>query len=148
MPLLNYTTEISVIETVSQIQAILRQGKARSVSMEFDDDARPCGVAFTLRTEYGERTFMLPVRVDAVWRTLKKQAALGQIRQNYATQAQAERVAWRIIKDWLEAQLALVEADLAVMDEVMLPYMKAPNGELMYASFKAHELLLPSPTNK
>jgi hypothetical protein len=43
---------------------------------------------------------------------------------------QAARVAWRIIKDWIEAQLALVESNQAVMAEVFFPYaLEEPQGE-------------------
>jgi len=39
---------------------------------------------------------------------------------------QAERTAWRIIKDWVEAQMAIVAAGQAVMEEVFLPYVILP----------------------
>jgi len=36
---------------------------------------------------------------------------------------QALRTSWRIIKDWIEAQLAIVDAELAPMQEVFLQYL-------------------------
>ncbi|MDR6098913.1 hypothetical protein [Microbacterium sp. SORGH_AS_0454] len=45
----------------------------------------------------------------------------------------------RIAQDWLEAQSALVDAQLATLDEVMLPYMVGPSGETMYAVFRAQQ---------
>ena len=38
-------------------------------------------------------------------------------------QTQAVRVAWRIIKDWVEAQMALVDTSMVKTEEVFLPYM-------------------------
>ncbi len=32
-------------------------------------------------------------------------------------------VAWRIVKDWLEAQLALLQSRQVKLEQVMLPYM-------------------------
>ena len=36
---------------------------------------------------------------------------------------QAERIAWRNVKDWIAAQLALVETEQAAMEQVFLPYL-------------------------
>ena len=37
-------------------------------------------------------------------------------------QEQSERVAWRVIKDWLDAQLSLIYVGQAELEQVMLPY--------------------------
>jgi hypothetical protein len=45
-------------------------------------------------------------------------------------------VAWRIIKDWTEAQLALVQAGVAELAEVFLPYATHPQtGQTFYENF-------------
>lgn len=36
---------------------------------------------------------------------------------------QAARVAWRIVRDWIEAQLALVEVNMVTVPQVFLPYV-------------------------
>lgn len=36
---------------------------------------------------------------------------------------QAERVAWRIVHDWVQAQLALVEVSMATVPQIFLPYV-------------------------
>ena len=60
---------------------------------------------------------------------------------------EAARVAWRIIKDWLEAQLALVSAELADLEQVFLPYAQNGAGVTLYEALKAGQfngLALPS----
>ncbi len=67
-------------------------------------------------------------------------------RPKYRTRAQAARVAWRIIKDWIEAQLALVEAEQVDMVEVFLPYAQVQGGRTVYealTSGKEGPALLP-----
>ena len=44
------------------------------------------------------------------------------------TKEQATRVAWRIVKDWLAAQLAMIEAGLVDLEEVFLPYAQNQAG--------------------
>lgn len=49
--------------------------------------------------------------------------------------AQAERVSWRIIKDWVEAQIALVESSQAEMAQVFMPYATDESGGTLYMRF-------------
>jgi hypothetical protein len=48
------------------------------------------------------------------------------------TEAQAKRVAWRIVKDWVAAQMAIVDAQLADVAEVFLPYAITRTGLTVY----------------
>ena len=56
---------------------------------------------------------------------------------------QARRVAWRIIKDWIDAQLALVEVRLVSLPEVFLPYAVSPrSGRTLYEELESGGLRL------
>lgn len=133
--MLNYTTTIAAEKTASEIGTILAKGGAASVSTMFED-GKPIGVGFSLKTPHGPRFFELPVNIDGV------QAALKADRRTSARQRerdQAERTAWRVTKDWISAQVALVEAQMASLDEVMLPYLLTPSGQTVYAVYAASE---------
>lgn len=127
MSVLNYTTTIPVARTVGEVQAMLAEHGADAVGVRYANRL-PVGVSFTLTTPHGVRAFNLPVDVDAVETLLVTQEAAGQLRKaaprgGWANREQAARVAWRIVKDWLEAQLALIAAEMATLDVVMLPYL-------------------------
>jgi hypothetical protein len=129
MPILNYTTEIAVEKSMGQVIGALTKRGVTRISTTFDDDGKPAGIAFTMKTDYGIREFELPVRAAGVQAALIKDG----VQPKYRTIEHAARVAWRIAKDWLEAQSALIDADLASLDEVMTPYMVAgKNGETVY----------------
>lgn len=119
MPLLNYTTSVPVAKTLAEVTRLLVDAGARSISTTYGPTGSPTGVAFTVETAYGPRSFALPARAERV------QAVLGRqkVETRYRTPEQAERVAWRIVKDWLEAQLALIRTEMVALDQVMLPYM-------------------------
>lgn len=51
----------------------------------------------------------------------------------------AERVAWRQLLRWVEAQLAMVDTGLSTVDEVLLPYMRGDDGQTIYSLFKVNE---------
>lgn len=56
--------------------------------------------------------------------------------------AQAERIAWRNVKDWIAAQVALVEAEQATMDELFLPKLVGKNDLTLYQTFQTGQLML------
>jgi len=138
VPILNYTTSISVEKSMGEvIGALTRRGVTR-ISTVFDDEGSPAGIAFTMKTDYGFREFELPVRVEGV---LKAMQADTKVPRSQCNPAQAARVAWRIAKDWLAAQSALIDAELASLDEVMLPYMVVgKRGETAYTMVRAQGL--------
>lgn len=119
MPLLNYTTDVPVSRTLGHVQALLVEAGARSISTEYDEVGKAAGMGFVVQTAYGVRHFVLPVNAAKVRAVL----VADKVQARYQTPEHAERVAWRIIKDWLEAQLAIIRAEQASLDQVMLPYM-------------------------
>jgi hypothetical protein len=140
MPLLNYTTTVPVRRTAGEVQALLVEAGARRIMTEYDEAGRADGVAFTIHTGYGERSFLLPVNAGRVESVLKRQ----RVAPRYSTPEHAERVAWRIIKDWLEAQLAIIRTEMVTLDQVMLPYMATDGGQTMYERYLDSQLALPA----
>lgn len=130
MGTLNYTTTVPSLRTIGEMQAMLGQAGATAVAIQYVDGG-PAGISFGLRGPAGTvETFALPVDVNAVHQLLIVQERDGKLAHakkakagTYTNRAHAERVAWRVAKDWLEAQLAIVEAQLATLDQVMLPYL-------------------------
>lgn len=126
----NFSTKISVAQTSGELIGHLARRGVRAISTIYDEDGNPQGIGFEMVTDYGPRYFELPVRVDGVWAAMKDDKGIPT---QYRNRAQAERTAWRIAKDWLEAQSALIDAGLATLDEVMMPYLSTGNGETLYA---------------
>lgn len=138
MPTLNYTTSVPAGRTISEIQAMLVKHGAAAVVTHYENE-RASGLSFTLKTPHGERAFTLPVDVGAVHRLLTAQSKAKKIRPGYAEIAHAERVAWRVVKDWLAAQLAIIEAQMATLDQVMLPYLHIDGQKTLYAAYVERE---------
>ena len=140
---MNYTTDIAVSKTMAGIQAALARRGVRSISALYDDDGAPAGLAFTMKTDYGFRDFELPVRTDGVLAAMENDPKVPRAK---CTREQAARVAWRIAEDWLKAQAALIDASLASLDEVMLPYMvtryDGDRALTVYGAFREQQLAL------
>lgn len=122
MGILNYSTTVKSVKTAAEVVEILARHGASSVITTYADGL-PTGVGFQIMTQHGPRDYQLPVNVEGVEAAIKAQIRKRVIQPRYAGHEQAERTAWRIIKDWIAAQLAVIEAGQAKLDEVMLPYM-------------------------
>lgn len=130
MPILNYTTKIKAEKTVGEIQVILGKAGAQAVMVEYDDNFEIEALSFRLNFTAQMLMFRMPARIDRLLAVMKKDKKIPNSAKNWE---QANRVGWRIIKSWIEAQLALVECDQADMVEVFLPYAQNPNtGKSMY----------------
>lgn len=141
MAILNYTTSIEAEKTAIEIQSLLVKSGVKGVMTKFDDDGVMTGITFQIDTNNGQLYFNLPANIDKVYIILQN----AGVTRKYRTREQAARVAWRIIKDWIKAQLALVETEMVQMTEVFLPYMQTENGETVYERLSNNQFLLPKP---
>lgn len=55
---------------------------------------------------------------------------------------QAERTGWRNLRDWVLAQMAIIEAGMASVDEVFLPYLTDGHGNTLYTLYSSGMLRL------
>lgn len=142
---LNYTTTIAASKTAGECIQILANAGASAVAVTYEDKI-PCGLSFSLVTPHGQRGFTLPVNVDGVQALLTKAHRQGRVRSISRATAQsrehATRVAWRVVKDWLEAQLALIDAQMASLDQVMLPYLHVDGELTLYQAYRDREEVL------
>lgn len=124
MPLLNYTTKVAVDVTVGQIQKILASHGATAIMLKYDA-GELVGMSFRVDTTHGNLPFSFPVDIAKV------QAVLGRQNQ-HVDEARAARIGWRILKDWTEAQMALLETEMVELEEIFMPYLMVNESETMY----------------
>lgn len=135
MALLNYTTKVNVYTTIGEIQAQLVVHGAKRIMQDYDDKGRISALTFQIDTPAGLRVIRLPANVNAVQKVLSSQKVKCDLEQ-------AERVAWRIVKDWVEAQMAILESEMVQMDEIFLPYMVNNNGQTFFQIYRNNQLML------
>ena len=135
MPLLNYTTKVDVYTTIGAIQGQLVKHGAKKIMQEYDDAGRITALSFQIDTPNGMRGIKLPSNAEAVRHVLVRQKVKCDVKQS-------ERVAWRIIKDWVEAQMAILESDMVQMDEIFLPYMLNSKGQTVFEAYQSQQLWL------
>lgn len=138
MPLLNYTTSIAPQKTVMEIQALLAKAGASAILANYDKEGNITALSFQLTTDEGMVAFKLPTAWEPVLATLRRQG----VTRSLQTPEQALRVAWRITKDWVAAQLAIIETRMVTTAQVFLPYAITKDGTTVYEYMAAHSSLL------
>ena len=140
MGLLNYSTQIPVHKTLSEIQYILVSHGAKKIMYDYGEGGTINELCFSVITPYGEKGVRLPAKVDATLKVLHQQKKERKIKGT-VDREQAARVAWRIIKDWVELQMALLETEQAEFCELFFPYLLDNTGKnTLYEVYKQKQL--------
>lgn len=128
MPLLNYTTQIDVEKTIGEIQRMLGKAGAMKVMTDYDEGIISA-LSFALKVGDQIVGFRLPCDWRPVLTILKDNP---KVPRRLCDQTQAVKVAWRIVRAWIEAQCALIETSMVKTEEVFLPYMIVKDGQTLF----------------
>lgn len=127
-PIANYSTTVEAIKTVGEIQGILVGHGAKSILMNYTEDGLVESLSFIVKTPYGDMPIRLPVKPEAVLKVLTKQG----LTPRFANHPQAVKIAWRITKDWVRAQMAYLETEMVSMEQIFLSYMVTKGDKTLY----------------
>ena len=140
----NYTTDIPAERTIAEIQTILAQNGARGIAIDYDEAGRIKDLFFKIKLNHKELPFRLPAKAERVYQALwGEKLEWEQTRYGEGWKQQAERIAWRICKTWLEAQITLINLDQAKIEEVFLPYLLMPGNRTLFETMEQNHFLLP-----
>ena len=116
----NYTTDISADRSILEIEKFLTLFGAKAIIKEYTPDGRVHSLMFKLIDD----AFKLPANVNGVKEILYKSSRSAHSGDGAKRREErACRVAWRIIKDWIHAQLSLIASGQAQPREIFFPYM-------------------------
>jgi hypothetical protein len=142
MPLLNYTTQIQASKTVAEITNILVAHHAQRVTNDYDSEGQIKSLSFEVNTPHGLAEIVLPVDPEAVLKVMRKYGS--HVPARLQNKQQAIRVAWRIIKDWIEAQMAILDTEMVKMEQIFLPYIQTEQGQTVFQVFEERKMLTKS----
>lgn len=160
MFLKNYTSDVPVNQTIHRIEMVLIKCGVLGITKEYTGtDGKVAAITFSISDKGHEFTVRLPADVekaqDALWMDYVGadilddkghfkdwQCRKKKLRKDFAEQA--GKTAWKIIQDWIEVQMSMIQMRQADSIEVFLPYVVV-NGQSFYKSVAAagHRALLP-----
>jgi hypothetical protein len=138
MAILNYTTSIDCERSISEIQKCLRLRGVEKIITDYLN-GMPSAVTFCITIKGNMVAFNLPANYSGVLKAMQKDK---KVPRSKCTPEQAQRVAWRIVKDWVFAQMAIVDAQLADLAEVFLPYAITKGGTTLYKEIQTNNTIL------
>lgn len=139
MPILNYTTKIDSYKTITEIQQLLSKAGAKKMVIDNDNAGLPVAMTFCIDWNGAMTAFCLPCNFEGVLKAMRHNS---KVPRSLCNEEQALRVGWRIVKDWTAAQLAIVDAQLADLAEVFLPYAVTKNGDTLFKYVQSNNQLL------
>jgi hypothetical protein len=160
----NYTSEVPVAQTIHRIQQVLVKCGVSGITTEYGPNADITAIKFHIKVDpkMPEITIRLPADREAAQQALWLDYVDGDRLSDDGTRlewnprkkktkadflVQAERTAWKLVQDWIEVQMSLIQMRQAETLQVFLPYVW--NGkETIYDKIKAggYQALLPERT--
>ena len=138
----NYTTTVPAEKSLQEIQTLLANNGATGIAFDYKD-GQVTSIFFKINYNNQVLPFRLPVNPQKVYRALFGDL-VGQNNQAWVIQrrSKANNIAFRICKDWLEAQLTHVNLEQAQIQEVFLPYLVTGENQTLYEKLEASQFLL------
>ena len=132
MALKNYTSEGR--GTFEKIQNILTNHGANKIMYDYNADGTLKAITFGLDINGQPAGFRLPALVENVAEILcGGQDRYGRDKKiTNAQREQAYKTAWANIRDWIDAQMALVDTRQVKLEQVFLPYLVQKNGNTLF----------------
>ena len=130
MALKNYTSQVPASTSIINIERLLVKHGARQILKTYDPNGRVDSICFIITTQGTEMPFRLPARVKECERFLMDETTRRtKAETRKKIPAQAERTAWKILMDWVEAQMAMIELAQVEFMEVFMSYLYDPRSE-------------------
>ena len=124
------TTKIDPQQTCGEIISELVRAGASSINTDYKN-GKLSGIRWVMKVGAIDALFDMPIRVDPVHKKLG------------SDRVQAERVAWRQLLRWVQAQNAMIEVGMAQAGEIYLAYLVNPGtnqtlfNHMLETQFKA-----------
>jgi hypothetical protein len=137
------TTCAPVNQTIGELTKLLVHAGAINITTSFSGrgDGAIIGLIFCLPNPENKLiySYQLPVRTENLYKKIHSARIRVKSRHEEEDRKQAEKVAWRQLFRWCEAQIALSDTGLVETREVFLPYLLQKDGRSFFQLFVENE---------
>lgn len=123
MNIKNYTSSVAAEKSIQNIEKILIGMGARNIMKEYSSEGRVESISFSIPDGEGVRPYKLPAKQDTVKKLFLKEYKRPTQNQIKTCEQQAERTAWKNVKEWVELQATMIKLEQVEFMEVFMPYM-------------------------
>lgn len=131
----NYTSAIPATTSMSRIEEMLVEAGARDFIKSYNNNKECDAIIFVMAVPGVSQPmhFKLPAKVDAcyeaLWKMYLKTVKKPSDAMKLTIRQQASRTAWKIIHDWVDLQISLIQLEQAEAMEIFLPYVYNPKSK-------------------
>jgi hypothetical protein len=132
------TTEVPAERTAAEVSAELIKAGATQINTSYEN-GKVIGIKWIMRINGIEALFQMPARIEPIYRILSKRRAGNTGRSTDGKLyypdlwTKAERVAWRQLLRWTQAQNAMIETGMVQAAEVFFAYSVHPStGQTLF----------------
>ena len=118
----NYTSSVPAVTSINRIESLLVEVGATDINKKYED-GKLKAISFMMLVEGRPIPFKLPARIHAVFDVLWSQYKRPQPGTKERVRAQAERTAWKILHEWTQIQISLIQLKQADFMELFLPHV-------------------------
>lgn len=138
----NYTSE-KISYTFEKIQRVLLAHNAKSINYMYNE-GKTIGLIFVVEISGQDYGFRLPARIENVENIFLKEKRKKErsewnrssIKLTQSEKDQAYRTAWANIRDWVDAQMAMIDTEMASLEELFLPFLVGRNNQSLFERYK------------
>ena len=121
MNIRNYTSSVPVTNSINYIEHRLSTAGASHIA-KFYEGNRPVGMIFQISQNSIPLTFKLPAKSESVFNVLYNAVKRPRPSTKETIRMQSDRTAWKILSDWVDIQVTMIQLEQAEFAEVFLPY--------------------------
>lgn len=144
MALKNYTSKVPASQSIRYIEGKLASSGATQILKHYDSNQRVERMRFSLKIDGKDILFSLPAQIANCEKVMLSQlSSRCQPETRKKVPAQAERTAWKILADWVDAQMAMIELAQVDVLEVFLPYAYDPQTQRTFFEKMKDKNFLP-----
>jgi hypothetical protein len=123
MNIKNYTSSVNADKSILDIERILISMGARNIAKEYDGFGKVDCITFSIPQGESIVPFKLPAKREPIKKVFLKQYRRPSKAQEEQCAAQADRTAWKNVKEWVELQATMIKLEQVEFMEVFMPYI-------------------------
>ncbi len=127
----NYTSIVSKEKSIANIEKLLVQAGANHISKIYENNEIK-GLFFQLIIDNNPFTFRLPSQSENIYIMLKNNIKKPRKNTFKNINEQSERIAWKILKEWIHIQLSFIKLKQIEPLQAFLSYLYDFNKQLTF----------------
>ena len=146
MGLMNYTSQVPVNRSISYIEDKLARHGASQILKMYTIDGQVEGIAFIISLDGVDMPFKVPAKIVECEKILRESVKRPRKDTLKRIKQQAEKTAWKIVSDWVDVQMAMIDLAQVEFMQAFFPYLYSHSKQQTYFEImkaKGLQKLLP-----